>query len=482
MFKMKIKKFFIAFILISHSVWAGENQIVLLGAGGEEEGKASTIFDNSARLLSRYYNKNSSSYQAMVSYNGGHANTEKIVKNDFNKASVRTSFTPEGYQKVMNELLAKIKSNPPKIGAGNQIMIFIDSHGAEKLDGEASHSISMAYSPMEDMNSGSSKKGGMLNLDVLKEITDLAKEKNINLAIIDGSCHSGNTLSLANDITCVISGSAANQFATDFTDFLVKEFTPGRSLEDAFIKARAKADGVPFPMISSPAGSDVQEKMQNFMPYLFYHENEEELDKIDKHLKENGNAIGICKKEMEFGELRGFLDFMRDFKRFQSNKNPNELDRLKANIEKYKKVQMSYLRELDKYSVPDAEMDRKTNFTSGDFSKDYTNGELIETDFKSLIDNAKEDEQKAKTEEDKNTYKHFANIYTDANKKKNELLKNETFKKRFQIYERIKLDKNLSESVARTISVDLKKVYEAYYKDQMMRQRDKPNPCANFKL
>ena len=479
---MKIKAFIFTFIFLTHSLLAQENQIVLLGAGGEEEGKTSTIFDNSARLLARYYNKNTSSYQAMVSYNGGHANTEKIVKNDFNKANLKTSFTPEGYQKVMNELIAKIKSNPPKIGAGNQIMIFIDSHGAEKMERETSHSISMAYSPMEDMNTGSDKKGGMLNLDVLKEITALAKEKNIKLAIIDGSCHSGNTLSLANENTCVISGSAANQFATDFTDFLVKEFSPGRSLEDAFIKARAKADGVPFPMISSPAGIDVQEKMQNFIPYLFYHENDEELDKIDKHLKENGNSLGMCKKEAEFGELKGFLDFMRDFKQFQRNKNPNELDRLKANIEKYKKVQMNYLKDFAKYSIPDAELDKITNFTSGDFSKDYTNGELLETDFKALIDNAKEDESKAKTDEDKKTYQHFAKIYSDASSKKNDLLKNETYKKRFQIYERIKEDKNLSESVARTISVDLKKVYEAYYKEQMMRQKDKSNPCAEFKL
>ena len=476
-----IKNFLLLFlILFVQNLLASENQIVLLGAGGEEAGKASTIFDNSAKLLSRYFNKNTASYNAMVSYNGGHANTEKIIKNDFNKASLKTNFTPEGYKKVMDELLMKIKSNPPQIGPGNQIMIFIDSHGAEKGDGETSHSISMAYHPMEDMNTGSAS--GMLNLDALKEITALAKEKNIKLAIVDGSCHSGNTLSLANENTCVISGSAANQFATDFTDYLVKEFTPGRSLEDAFIKARAKADGVPFPMISSPAGSDVQEKMKNFMPYLFYHDNDEELDKIDKYLKENGNAIGICKKEVEFGELKVFLDFMRDFKQFQRNKNPNEIDRLMKNIEKYKKIQDAYIKELQKYYIPDAEMDKKTEFTSGDFSKSYTNGELLETDFKTLIDNANEDVAKAKTEEEKVTRRHHALIYSYASKKKNELLKNDLYKKRYQVYERIKQDKNLTEEVARTISVDLKKVYEAYYKDQMMRQKDKPNPCADFKL
>ena len=66
--------------------------------------------------------------------------------------------------------------------------------------------------------------------------------------------------------------------------------------------------------------------------------------------------------------------------------------------------------------------------------------------------------------------------------KRNELLKNETYKKRYQVYEKIKTDKNLSENVARKISVDLKKVYEAYYTDQMNKAKPKSNPCADFKL
>lgn len=470
-------------LLYCPKIGAGETHLVLLGAGGEEEGSASTIFDNSAKLLARFYNKNASNYQVMVSYNGGHANTEKIIKNDYNKASLKTSFTQEGYQKVINELLVKIKSNPPQIKEGNQIMVFIDSHGAERKENETSHSVAFAYSPMDEMSTGPSKKGGTLNLDSLKDLIAHAKEKNIKLAIIDGSCHSGNTLNLANENTCVISGSAANQFATDFTDFLVQEFRPGKSLEDAFISARAKADGVPFPMISSPAGNSTQDKMKNFLPYLFYHDNNEDLDKIDKYLSENGNAIGICKKEIEFNELSQFLKFIGNFKQFHKKDNaPRELERLKKNLENYKKVQLTYLKDLAKFNVPNEQLDRKINFTSGDYSIEYSPRELLESDFKNLISNAEKDKSLSSNSEDIQTYQHFIKIYSEASVKKDELLKNEIYKNRYQIYEKIKSDANLTEKIARTISVDLKKVYEVYYRDIMTKTKNKPNPCAEFKL
>ncbi len=475
-----MKIYFFSLLFMFCSDLFAENRIVYLGAGGEEEGTKTTIFDGGAKIFAKFNERVKNNYKTAVAFDGGHSESEKIVKYDFKNADFKGSFSAENYNKTISDIIKKIKSNPPKISANDKVMVFIDTHGAEKEPNQKTHSVSLAGAQIKSFNSGSLPEES-INLDSLSELASLAKEKNIKLAIIDGSCHSGNTLKLANDNTCVISGSLPNQYATDFTEFLAKKFQPGKSIEQAFIEARLEADGTPFPMISSPYGKKVQEDFAVFFPYLYYHNEQEGLDKIDHYLEINSTQNLMCKREHEFKELNNILKF---YSKFRDEHNEIFIDfdvrELKSNIEKYKTIQDKYLSKFNSFESINTELDTKINYSVGNSSIEYTNRELLKTNFKELVDNAKADAGKTRDRGQKKTYFEYAALYSKCDQAKNNLLKMNSFKSYSSTIEDIKHDEELSENIAAKIGLELKKVYQAYYKFLQKNSNLGKNPCADF--
>src|SRR5690606_31490044 len=86
--------------------------------------------------------------------------------------------------------------------------------------------------------------GSRVNLDRLENLARMAQEKNIKLAILDFSCHSGASLSLANSSTCVIAATGPHSFAyggassATFSNAFVNRMAPGKNLEEIYLEAR----------------------------------------------------------------------------------------------------------------------------------------------------------------------------------------------------------------------------------------------------
>ena len=144
--------------------------------------------------------------------------------------------------------------------------MFINSHGGESSG--KTHNISTAGSAMTNMNSLNDTSS--VSLDALEALTKVAKDNNIKLAIVDGSCHAGNSLSLANTNTCVIAASGPKHYAySNFADIFAAQMKKGKNLEDVFFETKAQTQGGGFPMISTPEGVEVQDELYPYLtPYM----------------------------------------------------------------------------------------------------------------------------------------------------------------------------------------------------------------------
>ena len=105
---------------------------------------------------------------------------------------------------------------------------------------------------------------------------------------------------------------------------------------------------------------------------------------------------------------------------------------------------------------------------------------MLKTNFKELIDNAKYDAGKTRDRAQKKTYFEYAALYSKCDLAKNKLLKMNSFKSYSSTIEEIKHDEALSENMAAKIGLDLKKVYQAYYKFLQKNAKLGKNPCADF--
>ena len=128
-----IWKSLIIFILIfSSTIFAEDtkNHLLVLGGGGEPA-KPGTIFDGVLKLLTKYHASTSWESTA-VTFNGGHSDTELILKN-FSKDI--NGFTGKNYQQTINKYIEMMDNIDGKgIKENEQIIIYIDTHGYEKKD------------------------------------------------------------------------------------------------------------------------------------------------------------------------------------------------------------------------------------------------------------------------------------------------------------------------------------------------------------
>jgi hypothetical protein len=142
----------------------------------------------------------------------------------------------------------------------------VNDHGAKKKPFETTHSVNAITSSGDIMQVG---------LDSLIPLRDALESKGVRFAILDLSCHSGNSLRLATSKTCVISMSHAELEGTnDFAKQLFFHFKKGQSLEAAFESSRNSKNRkygnyqLGMPEISSPAGKRVAEWMEPIVPYM----------------------------------------------------------------------------------------------------------------------------------------------------------------------------------------------------------------------
>src|SRR5665648_109207 len=134
------RKFLSAFVLFfafSAKILATDH-LMFIGAGGEDAKKDSTIFDTAIVKMGKYVNQ-SKGLKVDIALNGGHAKTEAIINQFFFNAETKSKFQASDYQRLIKSYKTKLEKN--EMVAGDQLMIYIDTHGAQKQKGDTTHSV-----------------------------------------------------------------------------------------------------------------------------------------------------------------------------------------------------------------------------------------------------------------------------------------------------------------------------------------------------
>lgn len=368
----------------------------------------------------------------------------------------------------------------------------MDTHGGEKADGVDTHSIAMGGTPIKDFSRIDGGKGK--SMDVLAKLAEVAKTKNIKLAIMDFSCHSGNSLTLANSNTCVITSSGPNHFGyTGFASYMIEAMKPGRSLEDAFLEARKRETMPSFPMISTDAGKKISSDLyRELSPYLFYKDvsNGMAVDKLSPYMTKLVEEGNWCQREVDFKSL------ISKFETFEklSGKLYSEFsgrDPLITKLKEYKKLQDNYLKEL-KDSGYDLLKTKEKIYYGGKKGK---NGKIVRQESsiesweniltgydKGNIDYFKEKLKTVKTPQERTDIFNILDKYNKIYAKREEILKKHPKILNYKdTFEKMLANKDRLLEMARKVTELGNQYYDNAYSIQMNAFKTS-EPCRDFKL
>lgn len=482
---MTIRNLTLAVLVFSSANLFAANHLVVMGGSGDPAG-ATTIFDTNLKNLGT--NLQGTNWKYQLSFNGGHANTESIMRNQFGKSvAPSTSFTIENYNKMIADYKKKIISG--EITSSDQLMLVIDSHGAEQGYDEKTHSIAATnpYAPKTTEKLDYDKLSGSptVNLDALEELVKLTNDKGIKLAIIDMSCHAGNTLALKKNApnTCIVTASGPVHYSFSgegtFSNNFWKKLKPGMNLEDAFLQARLETNDASYPMISTSENDQITNEVYDTLtPYLYY--VTPKVDKLTPYVKKSSNDQVICQRDTDFSSL------MSKINQLQQAANGYNGDELKNLLITYKYTQDKMLARMKAVGGPDAEkvekfeapLDAKTSKLTKPFSISMTMKELanmtpIDTVnyLQKLYDSEKNPKEKAETLATLNTWKLVKVRYIEVTKKYPGLLKYNS-----EVNSMVK-ELNNNRKTAEKIAAEEKKFYNALY---MKKKSNINDPCRQI--
>ncbi len=302
----------ILFSLASAFAETSSRHFVYLGGGGDPEGET-TIFDYKVPKLGDFVRR-SGMDSATVAFDGGHSATETLVRDNF--SGNVSNFTAQTFENTIASYEQKLRSGT--IPRGGQLMVVIDSHGAQPSPNETTHRVSTTGRATNLLSLAGSSS---VSLDRLQTLSRLAQEKGVKLAILDFSCHSGASLPLANSSTCVISASGPQTFAyggsstTAFSNAFINRMGPGKNLEQIYLEARINSDDMAFPMISSSEGMKAQDQIY---PILMKYLNAHELTS-DKFGPEIDLAVSTNSCIQEAQEVETLVNLSRQLELSQAN-------------------------------------------------------------------------------------------------------------------------------------------------------------------
>lgn len=221
----------------------------VIAGGGEPPGRT-TMFDTSMMNLANY--SRGYQFEKRVYFDGRHADAQASVQAAFGYKPA--SLTITNYDRQVDEYIRDLRAG--RIKSGEKMMIVVNTHGSSPVRGQISHSVSA-----DDENG----QNGTVDLARLKELRDLANARGVQLAIIDLSCYGGASQTLANDKTCVISGSGPNQISwTSFTNQFTSQMSSSANLEEAFVRTLEYYEQPSTPEINSPAGRTAARELRAF--------------------------------------------------------------------------------------------------------------------------------------------------------------------------------------------------------------------------
>lgn len=312
------KNLILALLVLTNSAFAinstpsaGKNYIAIMGGGSEPADKETTIFDDSMKNLGTFLNRGTA-WTPTVSFNGGHTTTESVIRNGIGRRGVTNApFTKEQYAKIIDDYKKKIESG--QIKSGDQLLVWIDTHGALKGDGENAHSISAA-----DGNAAANlttlEGAPLVKMDDMQSLIDLAAAKGVKLGIMDNSCHSGASLALSNPNTCIVTASGPSHFGySNWGSIMGGNLRAGKTLEDVFLETLNERDDAAFPMISSPVGKEIQDQLYPLAtPYFYSYSDNPHHNKLSTFLEGQVLKNQCDQADASFQELLTFSQQVED--------------------------------------------------------------------------------------------------------------------------------------------------------------------------
>lgn len=468
-----------------------QKHFYVLGGGGEPKGET-TIFDNDLKLTSKFINN--SDWQTIVSFDGGHAKTESIIREKMPNAKNAGHFVEANYEKIITDLTNKLGPNG-ELKAGDQIMISIDTHGGRK-NKEKTHAVSLAYGAAQNLNTLEGSR--TVSLDSLQGLIDLAEKKGVKLAIVDMSCYSGNLHNLKSKNSCLISAtgrdqygyagtvdlflfSMTNTFSGKFYDLLKK----GKNLEDVFLAARTKGGTPDFPMISTEEGKAVDELLYKMLsPYLNF--NNKYSTNLDKFYASRAETFAeqICDLNNNHENFLKFLDQYSGFTSIAETAAINEFQALKQALEEYRNYQQKYEESLKGKFKADEDIKAILNrdyAAEKSLWKDYSPTTFIELNFDRTIKMYQELYNEANNEYGRNLWK---KSLEDAKRQKQIIAElkekiSPNTKDLLKTRDDVFANSGVSYSYASRVATEAKKVYDNFYRKN---RKETSNPCRDFVL
>lgn len=484
-----MKKLLITSVLIPQLALAQPftSNILILGGGGEPKG-TNTIFDNNLTQLGDYFKSKSWNYSRMA-FNGGHSETEEIITRKFTNIGTKSNFTENQYNLLIDDYTDKISRG--LIGPGSNLMLYVDTHGGQKEEGQLTHSISLSGAAITDTTTA--KGSEVVSMDKLLALRTMARNNGVKLAIIDLSCHSGASQALADENTCVISSTGPNHLGYTgpgtFGDHFVSRLKSGRNLEEVFLEAREVTDyDNGTPMISTPEDRIMNESLyEAITPYL-YHANPDG-DKLGSYLTKLSQEDLTChmqKREEDFKKINKFISEIEAANRVQRRflfwtyeEIGMDLSSLKENIKAYKDVQDKMLQELKKTNTRQLQT-VETISVAGFMDTPITLGELFRTNYEEII--AKKDLELLNAPGDADLIR--AKTYFIALKRKKE----ELAARKPDLFSAARVAANYDKMVESTYNLanrikrDEKLLYNASYNKVKKENAGRSNPCRDFVL
>ncbi len=471
-------------LLFSSKLFA-ERHLVILGGGGEPEASEKTIFDPMIRNLGRYLENNK--WKTQILFNGGHTHTEAIIKENFKDASTNGPFGKKGFDDLLDGLERQIKNGELK--AGEQLLLFIDSHGTAKQDGDITHKIALGGDPHSVDTK--EEQSDLVSLDRLKKLSELALQKDIQLAIIDFSCKSGSTQNLSNQNTCVISATGPEQLAFDtFSDYFSQNLEKGKNLESLFLEARRHDLNQSLPMISTKAGQALNNDLYALIsPYFLSYNDNPDVDTLSDYLLQISNDAGICKRDNEYQSLMEKLKSIQAFSLLQLRIIIPEIEELAFLITEYKKNQDHFISLIRTWDLPDLKKQEEFQGQSQygnyiyEYSITYTISELLEIDFPKIIDEINPELNSTKDNIKRAELKSSLEVYKKAFLKQEEIIRENP---RLISYKENLRDQLHAQNQSRLLINDITKkeraLFDHLYSNLQQNNSSVKNPCTNFIL
>lgn len=343
--RLTMKHFSLCLFLLSSFPQAfAANYSYLIGGGGEAGD--STIFDYEINSFS-YINKFTDNQK--IYFDGGHALLEKNIASNFPNVK-NNHFREADYLKFLADLKENLSSG--KIKKGDQVLVSLFSHGAEKEAGVTSHKVAVKKDQQgEGINLQNLQGAEIVSLDDLKDIVKLAEDKGVKLGIIDQSCYGGATTALAKNLknVCILSGTndlipniSLNTATTNpefqkklgmtkssieaFSDALNK---PNTNLEEVYLSVLENTRTLVSPMSSLETMGEIEDQLNSLLSTKI-----DLFKTITKMVKyEDEDFIGICHEKKDFDSALTILKKQIETGLLTSTK---EFQKLAEAIENYK--------------------------------------------------------------------------------------------------------------------------------------------------